>query len=273
MRKTLLLAIPFSLLLALAPHLLAQEKPKVTPDEIKIPNSVVKFDVVQLPGGKVTIKDKDGNPKTVEVKPFSIGKTEVTWDEYDVYWQRLDLSPEQRASGFDAENRPSKPYSAPDRGWGHAGFPAGSIHPLEAPKYVKWLSKVTGKKYRLPTEAEWQYACQAGGADKEIADKAKVKEQAWYINNSDDTTHEVAKKKPNAWGLHDMLGNVCEWVSKEDGTLTTAGGSYIDEAKDVNPDARAPFTPEWQRDDPQDPKGKSWMSNGAHVGIRVVRED
>jgi formylglycine-generating enzyme required for sulfatase activity len=246
----------------------AQDRPKVTTEEIKIPNSVVKFDIVHLPGGKVTI-----NGKEVQVKPFAIGKTEVTWDEYDVFWQRLDLSPEQRASGFDAENRPSKPYSAPDRGWGHASFPAGSIHFLEAPKYVKWLSKVTGKKYRLPTEAEWQYACTAGGADKEIGEKSKLKEQAWYINNSDDTTHEVAKKKSNLWGLYDMLGNVCEWVSKDDGTLTTAGGSYIDEGKDMKPDARAPYDPAWQRDDPQDPKGKSWMSNGAHVGIRVVMEE
>jgi formylglycine-generating enzyme required for sulfatase activity len=251
----------------------AQDKPKVATEEIKIPNSVVKFDMVQVPGGKVTIKDKDGNPREVTVKPFSIGKTEVTWDEYDIYWQRMDLSPEQRASGFDAENRPSKPYSAPDRGWGHAGYPAGSIHPLEAQKYVKWLSKITNKKYRLPTEAEWQYACQAGGADKDVSDKSKAKDQGWSSNDSDDTTHDVGKKKANAWGLMDMLGNVCEWVVKEDGTLTTAGGSYMDEAKELGPETRAPYVPEWQRDDPQDPKGKSWMSNGAHVGIRVVRED
>jgi len=272
MRKMLRLASGF-LALGLAVTAAAQEKPRVATEEIKIPNSVVKFDVVQLPGGKVTIKDKDGNAKEVAVKPFAIGKTEVTWDEYDIYWQRMDLSPEQRASGFDAENRPSKPYSAPDRGWGHAGFPAGSIHPLEAQKYVKWLSKVTNKKYRLPTEAEWQYAATGGGADKDVSDKAKVKDQAWFINNSDDTTHDVGKKKPNAWGLFDMLGNVCEWVVKEDGTLIAAGGSYMDEAADVSPEARAPFVPDWQRDDPQDPKGKSWLSNGAHVGIRVVRED
>src|SRR3989440_7313132 len=171
------------------------EEPKTTSETI--PGTTVKFGLVQLPAGKVNVKGKD-----VDIKPVWIGKTEVTWDEYDVYWQRLDLKPEELAKGVDAENRPSKPYAPPDRGFGHNGYPAGSICYAEAQKFVKWLSKTTGHKYRLPTEAEWTYACRAGGDGK--VDKAELKSVAWYSANGEDKTHDVAKLKPNAWGLFDI---------------------------------------------------------------------
>jgi formylglycine-generating enzyme required for sulfatase activity len=139
----------------------------------------------------------------------------------------------------------------------------------EAQKYVTWLSKKTGKKYRLPTSGEWEYAAKAGGDGK----PAKLADVAWTANNSDEMTHPVGKKQPNAWGLFDTLGNVAEWVTMPDGSGAVAGGSYIDEPADISVSQRQPHDPAWQRDDPQDPKGKSWLSNGAHVGIRVVRED
>lgn len=245
---------------------LVAEAPKVESETIQ--GTTVKFDMVKLPGGKVTVGGKE-----VEVKPFAIGKTEVKWDEYDIYWQRLDLTTEEQNKGVDAENRPSKPYSPPDRGYGRQGWPAGSIHPLEAQKYVKWLSKKTGKKYRLPTVAEWQYAAKAGGDGK--VDKAALKDVAWFIDNSDEKPQKsgAEEKKANAWGLVDMLGNVAEWCVREDGTLVACGGSFQDEAEDVTIESQVEFNKAWQRDDPQDPKGKSWLSNGAHVGIRVVRED
>lgn len=243
---------------------IAEDKPKVDSDTIK--GTTVKFDLMQLPAGKITIAGKE-----VEIKPVWIGKTEVTWDEYDVYWQRLDLTAEQLSKGFDAENRPSKPYSPPDRNFGHNGWPAGSICYAEAQKYVQWLSKITGHKYRLPTEAEWTYACRAGGDGK--IDKATLKEVAWYSTNGDDKPHPVAKMKPNAWGLFDTLGNVAEWAVRADGVGVACGGSFQDDGPDINSDNHAEYDKSWQRDDPQDPKGKSWLSNGAHIGIRVVRED
>jgi len=245
--------------------LFADDKPKTASEEIA--GTPAKFDLVQLPAGKITLKDG----KEYDIKPIWIGTTEITWDVYDVYWQRLDLKPEEVQKGVDAENRPSKPYAPPDRGFGHNGYPAGSNCYAEAQKFVKWLSKKTGHKYRLPTEAEWTYACRAGGDGK--VDKGELKSVAWYSANGDDKTHEVGKMKPNAWGLYDTLGNVAEWSVRADGVGVACGGSFQDDAEDVNCDSHAEYTSAWQRDDPQDPKGKSWLSNGAHIGIRVVRED
>jgi formylglycine-generating enzyme required for sulfatase activity len=142
----------------------------------------------------------------------------------------------------------------------------------EAKKYCQWLSLKTGHKYRLPTEAEWEYACRAGAPAGTI-DKEKLKEVAWFDENSDDQTHPVAQKKANAWGLYDMLGNVAEWVIRNDGSEAVAGGAYLDGAEDVQPGARAEYNSRWQLKDPQEPKGMSWLSNGGHVGFRVVRED
>ena len=255
---------------------LADEKPATTTESITIPNSTVTFDLVKIPAGKVTIKDKDGKDKEVEVKSVWIGKLETRWDEFDIFWQKLDLSADQQKAGFDAENRPSKPYAPPDRGFGHNGWPAGSLMSAEAEKYVKWLSKVTKKKYRLPTVAEWTAAAKAGGKGEKLT-AAQLKEVAWFVDNAEgaqgNQPMETGKKKPNAWGLHDMLGNVAEWCVREDGTLVAMGGSFQDDAADVNADAQAEYDAKWQKDDPQDPKGKSWMSNGAHIGVRVVRED
>jgi formylglycine-generating enzyme required for sulfatase activity len=252
---------------------------KTTTDAIRIPGTVVEFKLVQLPPGKVTIKDKDGKDKEVEIKPVWIGQTEVTWDEYDVYWLALDV-PESERKAFIAKeggehggkSRPSRPYEPPDRGWGHEHSPAGSMFAKEAKKYCQWLSQKTGHKYRLPTEAEWEYACRAG-APAAVLDKDHLKEVAWFDENGDDQTHPVAQKKPNAWGLYDMLGNVAEWVIRDDGSDAVAGGSFQDEAADVQAGARAAYIPAWQRKDPQDPKGMSWLSNGGHVGFRIVRED
>lgn len=247
---------------------------KTTTDAIRIPNTVVEFKLVQLPAGKVTIQDKDGKPVTVDVKPVWIGQTEVTWEEYDIYWQASDLPDVERKAVLDkkGESRPSRPYRGPDRDWGHDGFPAGSMFCKEAKRYCEWLSKMTGKKYRLPTEAEWEYACRAGGPPVKPT-KDELKQIAWSDIDSEDQTHHVAKKKPNAWGLYDMLGNVAEWVVRLDGTEAVAGGSFQDEPEDIHSGAREPFSDRWQRNDPQIPKGASWLSDGGHIGFRVVRDD
>jgi len=252
--------------------------PATTTDAIRIPNTVVEFTLVKLPPGKVAVKDKDGKETEVEIKPVWIGKTEVTWEEYDVFWQILDVPDVKQRSGMRTDkeairSRPSTPYSPPDRGWGHDGSPAGSMFCREAKAYCKWLSEKTGHKYRLPTEAEWEYACRAGGGPAKPS-KAELKEVAWYVDNADDQTHPVAKKRPNAWGLYDTLGNVAEWVTTLDGGEAVAGGSFKDEAEDVHSGAREVYNNRvWQKDDPQNPQGKSWLASGGFVGFRVVRED
>jgi formylglycine-generating enzyme required for sulfatase activity len=158
---------------------------------------------------------------------------------------------------------------------GHDGFPANCIEFHAALRYCAWLSKNTGKRFRLPTEAEWEYACRAGGPP--LKPDAKALDQiAWFADNAGNKTHAVGKKEPNAWGLYDMLGNVGEYVirdSRSDKGLL-AGGSYKDEAKDVNSSAREPDTGAWLRIEEEVPPTTSWLNRTVHhVGFRVVMEE
>ena len=146
-------------------------------------------------------------------------------------------------------------------------------------KYCLWLSQKTGRKYRLPTEAEWEYACRAGALTHQL-DKQAILDVAWCKDNSknadadgDETTHQVATKKPNAFGLYDMLGNVGEWCTPMAGKVPVIrGGTYLVTANDINCGTRTPYVPEWQARDSQDPKSKWWMSDGPFCGFRVICE-
>lgn len=239
-----------------------------------IPGTLVKFDMVALPGGTFQMADptKGGAARLVTVKPFWIGKTELTWDVYDVYALGLDKPAKQSPKGADAVSRPSRPYGAPDRSFGHQGYAAISISYHAAQQFCRWLSAKTGKKYRLPTEAEWEYACRAGGPAQKLSGEA-LEKVAWFWDNSDDKTHPVGQKAPNAWGLHDMLGNAAEWCQGLDGVPVVRGGSFQDRAERVHCGARARQTPDWQATDPQNPKSKWWLTDGAFVGFRIVREE
>ncbi|MDZ7362695.1 MAG: formylglycine-generating enzyme family protein [candidate division KSB1 bacterium] len=196
-----------------------------------IPGTSVKFEMIPLAAGAITI-----NNTTVEIKPLWIGKTEVTWDEYDIYAFKLDEKENQKIGELDAIARPTKPYGAPDRGFGHQGYPALSMTFHTAQEYCRWLSAKTGKKYRLPTEAEWEYACRAGETEK--ISPASLDQRAWFWDNAEDKTHPVATKQPNKWGLCDMLGNAAEWVVGLDGKPVVAGGSYKDKAAKLHSGAR-----------------------------------
>ncbi len=231
----------------------------------------MKFEMIPIPtGASANVAADTAANNAVAIKPIWMGKTEVTWDEYDLWAFRLDLRADQRTEEMDAITRPSKPYGAPDRGFGHNGFPALGMTFHAAQEYCRWLSMKTGRRYRLPAEAEWEYACCANSAAE--PSKEKLDQQAWYWDNAEDQTHRAGSKEPNAWSLHDMLGNVAEWVIGSDGTPMTAGGSFRERAGQVHGGTRSQQAPSWNATDPQFPKSKWWLSDAPFVGFRVVCE-
>lgn len=259
----------------------AEKKLKAFTEELE--GTTVTFDMIPVPKGKLTRPDPGDPARSVEteVGGFFMSKLEVTWDVYDIYVYRLDEADPDAQPESDAQARPSKPYLPPDRGFGHAGFPAISMTANAAQEFCKWLSQKTGRKYRLPTEDEWEFVCRAGqptskeAASGEKASDERVKELekiAWFKSNSPEQTQEAGKKEPNAWGFHDMLGNAQEWVIGRDGKPTTKGGGYDDPAEDLVPEKRQSYDPSWQSRDPQIPKSKWWLSDGPFCGVRVVCE-
>lgn len=229
-----------------------------------ISGTLVTFEMVPVPGGTVTI---DGKPASVA--PFYIARTEATWDMYDVFALRLD-TPKDRGQA-DATARPSEPYGAPDYGWGHAGYPVISVTRAAAEAFCDWLTIKTGKRYRLPTEAEWAHAAAlAAGGDALAADRRAV--LAWHAGNAGARTHPVGTKRADTLGLLDLFGNAAEWVTTSDGSLVTRGGSFRDPENTVGPAARAVQSDSWTARDPQLPKSRWWLSDAPFVGFRIVRE-
>jgi formylglycine-generating enzyme required for sulfatase activity len=224
--------------------------------------------MVPIPAGEVSVADPaaPGGHRSIAVGPFWMSQTEVTWDLFDVYVYRLDEEDPDKPSGADAVSRPSKPYLPPDRGFGHAGYPAISIAHDSAAQFCTWLSAKTGRHFRLATEAEWEFACRGPGG----AEAAFIDDRAWHSGNSDNKTHPVAGKLPNAFGLSDMLGNVLEWTEGMDGKPITCGGSYADPPDTLSCATRTAYTRTWQSRDPQIPKSRWWLSDGPFVGFRVV---
>src|SRR5437764_13267898 len=230
--------------------LLAQNAPYLD----SIPGTLVRFEMMPVPGDQ----------------PFWIGKTEVTWDEYDVWAFRLDLTPQERSSGVDATARPSRPYGAPDRGFGHHGYPALAMTYPAARGYCAWLSAKTGRHYALPTDAQWTRALELGlGTDTALSSDRRDA-LAWHAGNAANQPHAVASKQADALGVYDLLGNVAEWVTVLDGPPVIRGGSWADPVARVGPRARAAQTSAWNETDPQFPKSRWWLADAPFVGFRLV---
>jgi formylglycine-generating enzyme required for sulfatase activity len=234
--------------------------------EEKFPDALVEIEMIGVPPGSITIPTPEGM-KTVDVGPFWISKTEIPWDIFDLY--AFGTPAPNEGMGEDAFLRPSRPYGAPDRGYGHRGFAAISMSYIAAEEFTTWLSLETGNRYRIPTEAEWEYACRAGRNDEIPAEE--LEEHAWFWDNAFDTTQPIGKLHGNEWELKDMLGNAAEWCWSLDGDPLACGGSFRDKSDEIGCSARKIPTARWQETDPQIPKSIFWLTDAPFMGFRVVR--
>ncbi|MGP0069849.1 MAG: formylglycine-generating enzyme family protein [Isosphaeraceae bacterium] len=306
-----------------------QEPPAETAGSMKpyveaIPGTDVKFEMIPIPGGIFEMggppgaeKAKDDDPLVqvtpgpqhpVQIAPLWVGKHEVTWEEYDQFAFALDLKKKARENvdrskqpetekKADAVTRPTPPYADETFGFGRNGQPTICITHHAAMEYCRWISAKTGKTYRLPTEAEWEYACRAG--TKSVYswgdDPAQLEEYAWCVNNAE-TPMKVGKKKPNPWGLYDMHGNVAEWCldhyvadaykpyptdkptlgpvilpDAREYPYVARGGSWDDDPDKLGSAVRRGSEKEWSVQDPQRPQSIWWHTNATFVGFRIVR--
>jgi formylglycine-generating enzyme required for sulfatase activity len=199
-----------------------------------------------------------------------VSRTEIPWELYDVFVFRLDGSDEKSDAPVDAISRPSKPYIAMDRGFGHAGYPAISPSFQGATEFCKWLSLKTGRTYRLPTEAEWTDWCERSGITAENAT-----EHAWLKDNADFKTHPAGTLAPDALGLSDLWGNASEWCSTgaENDKGVIRGGSYKQTGEEAGCAFREEPKAAWNASDPQFPKSMWWLADAGFIGFRVVCED
>jgi formylglycine-generating enzyme required for sulfatase activity len=276
-----------------------------------IPGSDVTFNLVPIPSGTFLMgspdgeegrNDDEGPQRQVKIAPFWMGTHEVTWNEFELF---MYLAEERRIRATkqldadlnemtDAVTHPTQPYVEMSFGMGKDGFPAISMTQHAANKYCEWLSAKTGHFYRLPTEAEWEYAARAGTKTKFFwgDDDSKIGEYCWWSENSSGKYQKVGKKKPNPWGLYDILGNVIEWTldqydadfyksGKNENPWNKAskpyphsarGGAWDDDsAEKLRVAARRSSNPDWKIQDPQFPKSIWYHTDAQFLGFRIVR--
>jgi formylglycine-generating enzyme required for sulfatase activity len=252
---------------------------KSEPYKVTIPNTTVSYGMVPVPAGEFTM---GGNK--VRLDGFWMQAHEVTWDEYRLFmFASQGGETTHNDDVVDAVSRPTKPYVEMSFGMGIEGFPAISMTQHAANKYAEWLSARTGEFYRLPTEAEWEYACRLGGAPEKLDD------YAWHAGNSKGAYQKIATKKPNTLGLYDMLGNVMEWTLDQYAPYTPGakvnpwvratapyphavrGGSWNDPVSALRCDARVGSTADWKQQDPQLPKSIWYHTDAQWLGFRLVR--
>ena len=277
-----------------------------------IEHTEAKIDMLAIPGGRFMMGSPDseenrgeseGPQHEVTISPFWMSKFEVTWDAFDVWMSDLDiyrreqfqfqLTPRDALADTLQISQPTKPYTDMSFGMGKRGFPAICMTQHAARTFCKWLSAKTGRYYRLPTEAEWEYACRAGTSTAYSFgdDPAQLPEYGWFFDNTSDAYVKVGKKKPNPWGLYDMHGNVAEWVldahsdegySPEAATDPLAipktlyprvvrGGGFNQPAAACRSASREGSTEDWIAQDPQIPVSIWYLTDALHVGFRIVR--
>ncbi|MDY3562943.1 formylglycine-generating enzyme family protein [Gemmata sp. JC673] len=288
------------------------DPPKTHKEEMK-----AQFEMVWVPGGEFTMgspageagrEATEGPAHKVKVGGFWMAKFECGWDEFDTFWYDENfLKADNLAAqkfGPDAVTRPTNAFVDATYGHPRDGHPALCMTHHAAMMYCNWLQKKTGRAYRLPTEAEWEYAARGGKGDTAYFfgnDPKGLTDYAWFKDTSptDDkpagTTHKSGTKKPNPFGLYDMYGNVWEWTLDQHDpkayekfaknplslgpvTLPTdekwahvvRGGSWADKADRCRSAARRVSDKSWMKWDPQEPQSIWWLTRMDVIGFRVV---
>ena len=294
----------------------------MVPYETQIPGTTVSYKMQPIPGGKVKVgspesekgRQPDEGPQfEVTIEPFWMAEHEVTWAEYKAYMsihdRLLSLYMKQLRPIPDVDHElivtaPSNLYEPtftfikgadPEQ-------PVVTMSQFAAKQYTKWLSGISNQFLRLPSEAEWEYACRAGATTAYSFgdDPKQLGDYAWYFENSGEKMNHVARKKPNAWGLYDMHGNVGEWVLDEyiaEGYKTHAGkkdltaaaviawptklfprvikgGGWDDDAEKCRTAARQGSDDDaWRSRDPNFPQSPWWLTEepALSVGFRPIR--
>lgn len=270
------------------------------PYDQQIEGTNVSFKMMPVAGGTFLMGSNDsksqrpneGPATKVSVDSFWMEEHEVTYDEYILFAdEQFDATPKP-----DGITRPSPPYIDFTLGMGKGGgYPANSMSQYATMMYCKWLYKKTGIFYRLPTEAEWEYAARAGSSNIYFFgnDDKPLGDYSWYAGNSDNKYHQVKQKQPNAWGLYDMLGNVAEWTLdqyKDDyfeeiksnttnpsikpiskWPITLKGGTFKDASDKLRCAARIKSDLKWNARDPQIPRSKWWNTDAPFIGFRIIR--
>jgi len=293
----------------------------MVPYTATIPNSEVTFEMVPIPGGKFLMgspageakrKDDEGPQVTIDIEPFWMAKYEITWSEYKEFMALHDifndfLSHDMRKvtddNLVDAVTAPSNLYEPTFtfKFGDHPRQPAITMSQFAAKQYTKWLSVMSKQFYRLPSEAQWEYACRADTTTAYYFgdDPSKIGEHGWYIKNSNEQTNKVGQKSPNPWGLYDMHGNVAEWVLDEysengyaalEGAVVkdakaiqwptklfprvARGGSWEDKPERCRSASRmSSHDDNWRTEDPNFPQSPYWFttSPATGVGFRIIR--
>ena len=292
----------------------------MVPYETTIPGTNVNFTMVPIPGGTFLMGSHADDPKRkideepqvkVHVSPFWMSKYELTWAEYKRFmdlsrqFRRLKQKGLREITGKNKIDAVSAPSSLYDPAFSFAegegnDQPAATISQFSAMQYSKWLSLLTETFYRLPSEAEWEYACRAGTTTAYYFgdDPGQLQQHAWFAENSAEERHPVGKLKPNPWGLHDMHGNVAEWVldayaenaysaCKKNGVTAeetirrssdifprvVRGGSFESIPRQCRSAARLASNKNWQNEDPDYPKSPWWYTDSpaTGVGFRLIR--
>ena len=215
-----------------------------------VPGTTASINMVAIPGGSFTIGSPESEPfhksneapqRQVEVSPFFMSEVEITWNQFWAFYGEtmsegrtppVVVYENNARNELDAISGPTPPFGSPDQGWGMGERPAITMTFYAAETFCQWLSLKTGKKYRLPTEAEWEYAARGGtstpyffeGSPKDYtnggfwnemfgADTTRINSYVIYANNSKNRTQEPNKVLANPFGLKNMLGNVMEYCS------------------------------------------------------------